>query len=210
MRAEQRMPKGILLGDCTLSDIDYYKEYKGKYFKPPKIENLNGQNLIARQTFINYFRQNFPTNMYFFREKKDFSIFEVDDLNKRKMFNTNLTLSYYACYNDEVRLLLAGPNKLLVIEDIATFNTLEDLQFMFVKAINEFKVRAKREQFVPNLSIPDFLDCIKLISQELFSTELFDKRCQYTASVFRKIHKIYNQNFLVMPNGLVDKTYEHM
>jgi hypothetical protein len=159
---------------------------------------------------MDYFRKDFPTNQFFFKDKKDFALCESDDNYKRKVYNTTLSLSYFACYHDEIKLIFGGPNKLLLMEDIAMNMELQELQEIFWNGLKDFKLKGKWNVFEPNLYIPDFINCLKIIIQEKYSEKLYDKKCQYTAAVFRKIHRIYNNNMLFMPNQLVERTYQHM
>jgi hypothetical protein len=208
MRAFDKEPRGIILGDCSLDDLSFYQKYYEKYKTEPMIEQPNAENLIGRQAFLNYFKSNFPTNLDFYRDKADFLIYEAERSSKRRVYNVNLTMSHYSCYYDEIRLILGSPNKLLFIEDLALLD-LEELQFAFYKMIQDFKLQAKEDAFDPNTNIQDFIYCYRLVVQET-QTNLFDKKCQYTAAVFRKLHKIYNKNVLYTPNNLVKRTYEHM
>jgi hypothetical protein len=208
MKAFDKEPRGVILGDCSMDDISFYQNYSNKYKSDPLIPYSNNEDLIGRQAFLNYFKTNFPTNLHFYRDKADYTIYEADTSGKRRVYNINLTMSHYACYHDEIRLILGSPNKLLFIEDLALME-LEQLQFAFYKMIQDFKIQAKESVFDPNTNINDFIYCFRLIVQET-QTDLFDKKCQYTAAVFRKLHKIYNKNMIFMPNNLVKRTYDHM
>jgi hypothetical protein len=208
MRAFDKEPRGVILGDCTMDDLAFYENYYGKYKSDPILEYGNAEKLIGRQSFLNYFKTNFLTNLHFYRDKADFLVYEADQATKRRVYNVNLSMSHYACYYDEIKLILGSPNKLVFIEDMALMD-LEELQYAFYKMIQDFKANAKEDSFDPNTNILDFIYCYRLIVQES-QTDLFDKKCQYTAAVFRKLHKIYNKNILYMPNNLVKRTYEHM
>lgn len=96
------------------------------------------------------------------------------------------------------------------MEDLALSLPLDELQQMFVNVLNSFKEKAKNNEFYPSLNVPDFYECIRNISKELFETVFFSKRCQYTAGVFRKIHRIFNHNMLLMNNILADLTYQNI
>jgi hypothetical protein len=209
LRTFEKDPKGIVLGDCSINNLLYYKYHMDKYKKEPQVESFDPENLLARQAFLNYFRFNFPSNLHFFRDKADFNIYEADSANSRKIYDVNLSMSHYSCYYDEIKLLLAGPNKLLVIEDLATME-LEELQYLFFQTMNEMKARAENYYFDPNVNPRDFILCFKMLSRELHTEKIHDKWCQYTAAIYRKLHKIYNNNMLYMPNELVDKTYKHL
>lgn len=209
-RLEEKKPKGVILGDCSIDDLEYYKNHIGKYKQPVKINKVNGENLIGRQSFLNYFRRDFPTNFNFYKEYADFMIYEVDKFDRRKSANQNLTLSYYTCYTEELKLILGGPNKLLVLEDLAVNLELEELQYIIFQCINEYKTSGSKYEFFPSLSVPDFRITFKSLVQITQKDKLFDKRCQYTAAVYRKIHNIYDKNMLFMPNLLISKTYDHM
>ena len=208
MRAFDKEPRGIILGDCSLNDMSYFINHKNKYIKPPEIEPMVAENLIGRQLFMNYFRKNFQSNLNFYKDKGDFLIFEADISSKRRVYNVNLSMSHYACYYDEIKVLFGAPNRLIFIEDLAMLE-LEHLQYIFYKMISDFGSYAKNDYFDPNMNIQDFISCYKLIVQET-QPDLFDKKCQYSASIFRKLHKIYNKNILYMPNNLAKRTYDHM
>jgi hypothetical protein len=209
MKTFDKDPKGIVLGDSSINDLLYYKHHIGKYNLEPEIEGFGPENLLARQSYLSYFRSNFPSNLKFYRDRADFTLYEADEANRRKTYDINLTMSHYACYYEEIKLLLAGPNKLLYIEDLATLE-LEELQFLFFKTVSEFKVKADNDYFDPNIHPKDFLYCLKLLSREIHTEKLFDKKCLYTAAVYRKLHKVYAKNMLFMPNELVVKTYNHL
>lgn len=210
MRCGQKQPKGILLGDCNINDFAYFEKGIEKYRQPAQIEQITGENLIGRQHFMNFFRGNFPKNMRYYKNTGDYSINEIDRQYKRKMFNCNLSLSYYGCFYEGIKIIFSSPNKLLHLEDLIVNYSLEQLQLMFLETLEEYKRRAKIEEFNPPLIPPELYEKISEISQDIHGEKLYDKKCQYSASVFRKIHKLYPDNILFMPNNLVQRTYEHM
>lgn len=210
MRCAQRQPKGILLGDLGINDFEIFNLGLEKYMKPPHIEPISGENLLGRQLFMDYFRNNFPTNMHYYKTPTDYTIYEVDNNYKRRIFNASLTLSYYACFREQTKIIFSSPNKLLNLEDLVINYRLEELQVLFVQALQEYVKRAEEEQFTPRLTPPEILTMLKRIVQETQTEKLYDKKCQYSAAVFKKIHKLFPKNILFMPHYLVSKTYEHM
>ena len=210
MRCALREPKGILLGDCNINDFDKFKLSMEKYTNPPKMEKISGENLLARQMFIDYFRNDFPINLDYFKEHADYKMSELDKVYKRKMFNANLTLAFYGCYYEQMKVIYSSPNKLLHLEDLVIHNSLEEIQYLFYLSAQEYIKRAKEHEFTPALTPPEFYSNLQKIVQEIHTEKLFDKKCQYSAAVFRKIHKLYPDNILFMPHHLVMKTYEHM
>jgi hypothetical protein len=208
MRCSLKDPKGLILGDCHISDIENFKNVK--YSNPPKIENINGQNLLGRQGFLDYFKNNFPSNIRYIKEFGDYVISELDFIHHRKIFNANLTLAYYSCYYNQKKIIYGGAQNLLHLEDLVIQLPLEELQYLFIVSIQEFKLRAKKHEFLPSTNPPELYFNLKNLVQEVHTEKLFDKKCQYSAAVFKKIHKIYPDNILFMPNHLIMKTYEHM
>ena len=75
MRALEKEPKGIILGDCSMDDFAFYEKYYDKYRTEPVIEYGNAENLIGRQAFLNYFKTKFPIDLHFYRDKADFLIY---------------------------------------------------------------------------------------------------------------------------------------
>lgn len=210
MRLAIREPKGILLGDCNIKDFDKFKHGIEKYSEHPEIEKISGENLLARQMFIDYFRNDFPINLDYVKEYGDYKISELDKTYKRRVFNANLTASYYGCYYEQMKIFYTSPNKLLHLEDLVINNSLEEIQYLFYLSCQEYIKRAKEHQFTPALTPPEFYINLQRIVQEIHTEKLYDKKCQYSAAVFRKIHKLYPDNVLLMPHNLVMKTYEHM
>jgi hypothetical protein len=209
LKSFEKDPKGIVLGDCSINDLLYYKYHFGKFQREPVMEEFTPENLLARQQFLNYFRHNFPSNFNFYRDRSDFTLYEADYTDRRKKYDVNLTMCHYTCYYDNIKLLLAGPNKLLVIEDLCTME-LEELQFLFFQTMNEMKVKAKNNYFDPNVNTKDFINCFKMLSRELHTEKIHDKRCLYAAAIYRKLHRIYNNNMLFMPDELINNTYKHL
>lgn len=210
MRCGQKTPKGILLGDCNINDFAYFDKGPDKYREAPEIEPISGENLIGRQLYMKFFRSNFPKNFRYYKSTGDYSISEIDEQYKRKIFNLNLSASYYGCFYENIKIIFSSPNKLLHFEDLVVNYSLEELQLMFIQSIEEYKKRARHNLFTPPLIPPEMYEKIQEITQEIHGEKLFDKKCQYTASIFRKIHKLYPDNILFMPNYLVQRTYEHM
>ena len=119
-------------------------------------------------------------------------------------------MSYWACFKDDVKLIFAAPQKLLVIEDLAVSLELDDLKKIFNETIKHFFELAKESSFEPALNVPEFYILIKDIPKEMFAVNLYDKKCQYSASVVRKIHKIYNNNMVVADNDLANHVFRHV
>jgi len=210
MRCGQKKPKGILLGDCNMSDFEFYEKGEQKYRETPTINPISGEDLLGRQRCMKFFRENFPKNLKYVKDTGDYKISQIDTQFKRKVFNCNLTLSHYGCFFDSIKIIFASPNKLLHFEDLVVNFSLEELQYMFVQTIQEYKNRASQHLLNPPLIPPEMYERIHEITQEIHGEKLFEKKCLYTAAVFRKIHKLYPENILFMPNYLVQRTYENM
>lgn len=208
-RCAKSEPKGIILGDWHLTDFEHLKS-NYSYDKPPNIQQINGESLLGRQLMLDYFKSSFPYNFDYIKEHGDYTISHLDHLNKRKIFHANLTLSYYACFYDSIKIIFSAPQKLLYLEDLVVNLELKELQYIFIKTLNEMNQRSKESYYEPSLTVADYYIYMRSITQEIHTDKLFDKRCQYSAAVFRKIHKIFPNNLFFMPNTLVEKTYEHL
>ena len=121
----------------------------------------------------------------------------------------NLSLSFWACYKDDIKLILAAPQKLLVIEDLCVSLELKDLKNIFNETIKNFVDFTKEHLFEPALNIKEFYINLKDVTKEKFSQILYEKRCIYSASVIRKIHKLYNNNIIAVNNDLVRNVFRH-
>jgi hypothetical protein len=209
-RFTMRNPKGIILGDLSKTDFFYnYQKDKFNYNSGFKIQSINNENLIARQEMLNYFKTDFAESLLFFKEPNDYICSMADFKNNSKIFDPSLTSSNYACYQDETKLFYGGNPKILVEEDLSINLDLIQLQKCYVKTIDHYKNSIKLNSFNPCLNLGDFNQHFKDIVQANFQELLFEKKCQYTASVFRRIHEIYNENILLTSNYLVDLTYSY-
>lgn len=205
-----REPKGIIMGDLSKTDFLYsYKNDLQNYFLGLKLYNINNENLIARQEMMDYFKNDFPKSLLYFKQNNDYICALADFKNKAKIFDPNLSASYYACYHDDIKLFYGGNPKILLEEDLAINTDLILLQKAYVKSLEKYKQLAKYNSFNPCLNLVEFNLHFKDVVQAYNTELLFDKKCQYSASVFRKIHEIYNENIFLMPNYLVDLTYSY-
>lgn len=209
-RFTQRNPKGIVLGDLSKTDLFYtYQKDKFNYASGFKIQSINNENLIARQEMLNYFKKDFPESLLFFKEPNDYICSLADFKHNSKIFDPTLTAGNYACYHDDTKLFYGGNPKILLEEDLCLNLDLTQLQKCYINAIDIYKNSAKMNVFHPCLNLGDFNQHFKDIVQANFPELLFEKKCQFTASVFRKIHEIYNENILLTSNSLVDLTYSY-
>lgn len=205
-----RNPKGIILGDLSKTDLFYnYQNDKRNYYLGFKLHNINNENLIARQEMMEYFKKDFQNSMLYFKQHNDYICALADFKNNSKIFDPNLSASYYACYQDNIKLFYGGNAKILLEEDLAINMELNELQKCYVESIDKYKLLAKYNCFNPCLNLIDYNIHYKNIVQANNTELLFDKKCQYSASVFRKIHEIYDENLFLMPNNLVDLTYSY-
>lgn len=205
-----RNPKGLILGDLSKTDFLYgYKNDKQNYFLGLKLFNINNENLIARQEMMEYFKSDFPKSLLFYKQNNDYICALADFKNNAKIFDPNLSAAYYACYHDDIKLFYGGSPKILLEEDLAVNLDLEQLQRIYVKSLQKYKELAKFNCFNPCLNLVDFNIHFKSVVQANHPEELYEKKCQFSASVFRKIHEIYNENVFLVPNYLVDLTYSY-
>ena len=205
-----RNPKGLILGDLSKTDFLYnYKQDKNNYYLGFDIYPVNNENLIARQELMDYFKTDFPRSLLYFKHDKDYICSFADFKNNSKIFDPNLTSSYYACFNDNIKLFYGGNSKILLEEDLAINLNLEDLQKIFFESLEKYRDIASINSFNPCLNLIDFNIHYKNVVQKNFTEVLYDKKCQYSAAVFRKIHEIYDENILLIPNSLVDLTYSY-
>ena len=158
---------------------------------------------------MNYFKSDFPESLLYFKQPNDYICSLADFKNNSKIFDPILTASNYACYHDDIKLFYGGNPKILVEEDLCVNLDLETLQKCYINVINIYKNSAKNNTFNPCLNLGDFNQQFKDTVQANFPELLFEKKCQFTASVFRKIHEIYNENILLTSNYLVDLTYSY-
>jgi len=209
-RFTMRTPKGIILGDLSKTDFFYnYQKDKFNYNSGFRLQSINNENLIARQEILNYFKNDFPESLLFFKEPNDYICSMADFKNYSKIFDPILTASNYACYHDDIKLFYGGNPKILVEEDLCLNLDLMQLQKCYIKTIDFYKISAKSNSFNPCLNLGDFYRHFKDIAQANFPELLFEKKCQFTASVFRRVHEIYNENILLTSNYLVDLTYSY-
>ena len=215
LRATIKEPVGILLGNCNINDFDYYKYSNtflfnlNKYQQKPKIDKIEGKNLIARQNFMDFFQENFPTNLNFVKDTNEYFVSEIDAFYSKKIYDGTMSAAYYGCYYESIKLFYSSPNNLLLLEDIVVNYSLEELQYMFYQNCQEYLKQSEEWDFPPQLYPSDFINNFQYVSQKIHLDKLYDKKCQYTAAVFRKVHKLYPENMIFMPNNLVLKTYEH-
>lgn len=205
-----RDPKGIVLGDLSKTDFLYnYQNDKRNYYLGYKMQNINNENLIARQELMEYFKKDFAKSLLYFKQPKDYICALADFKNYSKIFDPNLTSAYYACYQESTKLFYGGIPKMVVEEDLAINMGLIDLQKCLFETLEKYKKLASLNTFQPCKNLADFSIHFKSIAQAYFTETLYDKKCQYSASVFRKIHELYDENILLMPNHLVDLTYSY-
>lgn len=121
----------------------------------------------------------------------------------------NLTLSYWACFKEDVKLIIAAPQKLLVIEDLCVSVELKDLKNIFHETLKNFVDFSKEDLFEPAMNVKEFYMNFKDVAKEKFSQILYEKRCIYSASVVRKVHKLFNNNMIVADNDLVRNLFRH-
>jgi len=98
---------------------------------------------------------------------------------------------------------------LLVLEDHICNLELEQLKEMYNNLLNEFKKRADQQRITVSMYPPDFSNNIFNLASELFTEELYDKKMQFSAAVFRKFNKLFSNNFIMTKNSLVEKTFTH-
>ena len=123
--------------------------------------------------------------------------------------NINLSAIYWSLFQDDVKVIYGSPQKLLVLEDHLFNFELGQLKEMYNNVYSTFKNRANRNEMYLAMNPPDFSLNILNLANEIYSEELYDKKSQYTAAVFRKINKLYNKNVVITKNDNVEQTFRH-
>jgi hypothetical protein len=120
-----------------------------------------------------------------------------------------LTLGYWACFKDDVKLMIGAPQKLLVIEDLAVSLELKELKNIFHETLKTFVEYSKEDIFDPSLNVKEFYTNFKDVAKNKFSKVLYEKKCIYSGSVVRKVHKLFNNNMIAVDNDLVQNVFRH-
>jgi hypothetical protein len=120
-----------------------------------------------------------------------------------------MTLAYWACFKDSTRIILAAPQKLLVLEDLAVFIELSELRRIFNKTVASFIDYSKQEYFLPSQNVPEFYINFRDIVKNDHSQIIYEKRSMYIASVIRKVHSTFNNNMVTCDNDLIQNLFRH-
>lgn len=111
------------------------------------------------------------------------------------------------------KVFFGKPNSLIVIEDICARLTLDQLEEMFYKCLQEYNYRQESDgvdNSIPAYNPIDIHNSLKLIASELFYEELYYKQTEYSASILKKCLKLYKRTAVVIDNSRVDKIQPHI
>lgn len=68
---------------------------------------------------------------------------------------------------------------------------------------------SKEDIFDPCVNVIEFYTNLKDIAKTKFSKILYEKKCIYSGSVVRKVHKLFNNNMIPVDNDLVQNVFRH-
>lgn len=207
---------GMILGESNKRQISkYYKDFKRSKDKNKVKDYFNGydqNDLLGKDDYETFFNQVIDSNDEYFVDSENDYVYYFDEDRQRKITVPNLSYSLWSCkYEDKknhIRLFHGKMDDMHLIEEAIVKFDLKFLQESFLKIRKEIHVDQKKS--LPTGFYEDYLDDMMSFSQEIYSEELFDSQCKYTACVFKKINLIYNNNIVLFPNNLVDRLYYHI
>ena len=232
--AEKKNISSVLLGDTNKTTHDMYKGLYNYVCLMKDENNLNKnliyeykkENLLAYNDYKNFFDKIIDSSTDYFvdiLEGQDVVV-NPNILNKSKDINLDLSIAFWSLKNNskkQIKLFNANADNLLLLEDICLNYSLYNLKDLLTLTLSNYK-RDYENSFeeIDNISFEDldspttnykeFIDRVINYSIQNNSEELFSKKCKYTASIFKKVNYIYNNNLLVVNNDLVEETYKHI
>ena len=210
---ETKKVSGIILSESNRLKINSYNN-RNEALKRMTIYPYSQENIVAKNQYEEFFNKYANTNEEFYVDGEEDYVVSLDEIRIRQITDFNLSIAFWACkYEDKknnIRIFHGNADTFNLIEDICLNFSLNELQEIFVNTLKNYKLSGEESENSPSLFYEDFLDELRLISQETNSTTLFNKQCRHTATIFKKVNLIYNNNFLFAPNYLVDRTYYHI
>jgi hypothetical protein len=92
------------------------------------------------------------TNRYFYEmdeDANDYTVYEADNLYKRKVVKPEISVAKFACSQHNKKLFFGRPNPLLLIEDLAYRLSLDTLKDMFAETLQIYNDLGRDMKIAP-------------------------------------------------------------
>jgi hypothetical protein len=128
---------------------------------------------------------------------------------KRKIARPDLTFAKMFHNNIKKKIFFGAPNPLFIFEDIALSYSLDELKHMFYETLEYVEKYGELENWAVITEPVDFTYNFTTVSK-FYNHRLYKKKMMYTASVMRKLMKIYKKVGMICHNSHVQKVREYV